>query len=359
MDAVVLVGGEGTRLRPLTYDLPKQMLPVVDRPMIEHVVGWLARHGVARVVLSLGYRPDEFQRAYPEGELAGARLSFAVEPELLDTAGAVRFAAEATGVTERFLVLNGDVLSDFDIPALVSFHEAHGGLATIQLTPVADPSAFGVVPTDDSGRVVAFIEKPPPGTAPTNRISAGCYLLEREALDLVPPGRRVSIERETFPSLVERGQLFALSSEAYWLDTGTPEKFLQASFDILARRRAADCLPPVPEIAPGLFADPAAELEGSASGPTYLGPGARVRAGAEVSESVVGPSAEVSAGARVVRSILMTGARIGQGAVVESSIIGPGAEIGPGCKVTDFSLVAGGERVEASTTLVAARLGGR
>ncbi len=359
MDAIVLVGGEGTRLRPLTYDVPKQMLPVVDRPMIEHVVGWLARHGVDRVVLSLGYRPDEFQRAYPEGELAGARLAFAVEPELLDTAGAVRFAAEAAGIGERFLVLNGDVLSDFDIPALASFHEAHGGLATIQLTPVSDPSAFGVVPTEDDGRVKAFIEKPPPGTAPTNQISAGCYLLEREVLDLVPAGRRVSIERETFPSLVDKGTLYALSSEAYWLDTGTPEKYLQASFDILARRRAADCLPPVPELATGVFAHPSARIAASVTGPSYVGAEAELEEGAEVSESVVGAGAGVGVGARLSRSFVMAGAVIGPGAVIDSSIIGPGAEVGAGAKVTEFSIVAGGEKVAEATALAAARLGGR
>lgn len=359
MDAIVLVGGEGTRLRPLTYDLPKQMLPVVDRPMIEHVVGWLAHHGVERVVLSLGYRPDEFQRAYPEGELAGARLMFAVEPELLDTAGAVRFAAEAAGLTDRCLVLNGDVLSDFDISGLVAFHESHGGQATIQLTPVEEPSAFGVVPTDESGRVSAFIEKPPPGTAPTNQISAGCYLLEREVIASIPTGRRVSLERETFPALVEAGSLYAVSSDAYWLDTGTPEKYLQASRDILHRRRSRDCLPPVREVSPGVFADATAIVEGSVGEASYLGPRARVGAGAEVSDAVISAEAEIAEGARVSGALLMAGARVGRGSIVEDSIIGPGAVVGEGCKVTDTSIVAAGQQVDDSTTIAGARIGGR
>jgi mannose-1-phosphate guanylyltransferase len=359
MDAIVLVGGEGTRLRPLTYDLPKQMLPVVDRPMIEHVVGWLAQHGVERVVLSLGYRPDEFQRSYPEGELAGARLMFAVEPELLDTAGAVRFAAEAAGLTERCLVLNGDVLSDFDISGLVSFHEGHGGSATIELTPVEDPSAFGVVPTDQSGKVTAFIEKPPPGTAPTNQISAGCYLLEHEVIASIPTGRRVSLERETFPHLVEEGTLFALSSEAYWLDTGTPEKYLQASRDILHRRRSRDCLPAVPEVAPGVFADPTAVIAGTVREASYLGREALVSPGGEVTDSVLSAGVEIGEGARVSGSLLMTGAKVGRGSVIEDSIIGPDAVLGAGCKVTDTSIVAAGEQIEDSTTLAAARIGGR
>ncbi|MGH9297848.1 MAG: nucleotidyltransferase family protein, partial [Acidimicrobiales bacterium] len=251
MDAVVLVGGEGTRLRPLTYDLPKQMLPVVDRPMIEHVVAWLGRHGVERVVLSLGYRPDAFVEAFPSGEVDGVRLVYAPEPEPLDTAGAVRFAAEAAGTRGRLLVLNGDVLSDMDVSALIAFHEQQRAKATIQLTPVEDPSRFGVVPTDHDGKVLAFIEKPSPDEAPTNHINAGCYVLEQEVLEGIDPGRRVSIERETFPALVAGGGLYALSSDAYWLDTGTPENYLQASLDVLEGRRTPASCPRAREVEEG------------------------------------------------------------------------------------------------------------
>jgi mannose-1-phosphate guanylyltransferase len=244
MDAIVLVGGEGTRLRPLTYDTPKQMLPIVDRPLVEHVVSWLGRYGVGRVVLSLGYRPDAFVEAYPDNVIGGVRLSYAIEPELLDTAGAVRFAAEVGEVSGRFLVVNGDVLTDFDVSSLVAFHTERGAEATIYLTPVPDPSAFGVVPTDGAGRVIAFIEKPPPGTAPTNLINAGTYVLEESVLGRIPGGRRVSIERETFPALVADRGLFALPSDAYWLDTGTPEMYLQAQLDILNGSRRAARRPP-------------------------------------------------------------------------------------------------------------------
>lgn len=356
MDAIVLVGGEGTRLRPLTFDVPKQMLPVVDRPMIEHVVGWLARHGVDRVVLSLGYRPEDFVKAYPGGEMAGRRLFFAAEPELLDTAGAVRFAAEAAGVEGRFLVVNGDVLSDCDISALVSFHEASGGLATLQLTPVEDPSAFGVVPTDEAGRVTAFIEKPPRQEAPTNEISAGCYVLEPEVLAEVPSGRRVSIERETFPSLVARGALYALCSDAYWLDTGTPEKYLRASLDILGGLRPKYCLPDVPEVGRGVFCHPTALAQGALGPGSYLGAGAQLAPGAELSEAVLSEGASLARGARVTGSVVMAGARIGEGAVVEDSIIGPGALVGPSCKVTAGSILGAGYELSDSS-VEAARLG--
>ncbi len=355
MDAVVLLGGEGTRLRPLTYDIPKQMLPVVDRPMVEHVVEWLVPRGVTRVVLSLGYRPDAFLRAFPGDEVAGARLHYAVEPALLDTAGAIAYAAGSAGVSDTFLVVNGDVLSDFDVSRLVAFHRERQARATIQLTPVADPSAFGVVPTDPSGRVEAFIEKPAPGTAPTNLVNAGCYVVEPEVLDMIPSGRRVSIEREIFPGLVEKGALYALASDAYWLDTGTPEKFLQASFDVLRGRRTPRSLPGVPMAASGLFVAEDAEVDGVLEPASYVGPKARVAAGAELSGSVLSAGAVLERGARVSGSMVMEGARIEPGAVVESSIIGPGAVVGESSKVTGFSVVGCGAEVPDGARLEAAR----
>ena len=271
MDAVVLVGGEGTRLRPLTYEIPKQMLPVVERPMIAHVVEWLARHGVDRAVLSLGYRADAFVEAFPDDTLAGVALEYVVEPEPLDTAGAVGFAAEKAGVSDTFLVLNGDVLTELDASGLVEFHRSRPADASIALTPVPDPSNFGVVPTDEAGRVTAFIEKPPEGKAPTNLINAGVYVLETSVLERIPPGRRVSIERETFPALVAAGGLYALASDAYWLDTGRPHQYLQAQLDILEGRRA--CVPPGTEIRAGVFVDESAEVAGLVGPHCYVGPG--------------------------------------------------------------------------------------
>ena len=182
MKAVVLVGGEGTRLRPLTLSAPKQMLPIVGVPMIERVLGHLASHGIEEAVLSLGYLPDAFLEAYPDGRVAGMGLTYAVEPEPLDTAGAVRFAATFAGIDETFVVVNGDVLTDLDLTTLVAFHRERGAEGTIALHPVADPSAFGVVPTDDHGRVLAFVEKPPRDEAPTNEINAGTYVLEPSVL---------------------------------------------------------------------------------------------------------------------------------------------------------------------------------
>ncbi len=371
MDAVVLVGGEGTRLRPLTYDTPKQMLCLVDRPGIAHVARWLSAHGVARVVLSLGYRPDVFLQAFPEGRIEGIELVYAIEPEPLDTAGAVRFAAEAAGVTERFLVLNGDVLTDFDVTALVALHDRTGADASIHLTPVADPSAFGVVDVGPDGRVRSFVEKPAPEKAPTNLVNAGTYVLEATVLKRIPPGRRVSIERETFPELASDGALYALASAEYWTDTGTPAKFIQAAVDIVSgRRSAAGVGPAAPEVAPGVFAHledcgggrrPDKSLDdllSAAAGPLYAGKGALIGAGAEAGEAVLADRSALGEGSRVAHRVLMAGAVVEAGAEVRDSIVGPGAVVGRGARVGGLSIVRGQSRVPAGAVLDAARFPG-
>jgi mannose-1-phosphate guanylyltransferase len=323
--AVVLVGGFGTRLRPLTCARPKQMLPIVDQPMIEHVVGHLARHGVDDVVLSLGFLPDAFRDAYPDGRCAGARLHYAVEPEPLDTAGAVRFAALDAGIDERFLVLNGDVLTDLDVTQFVAFHERMGAEGTIALHKVADPSRYGVVPTDGDGRVVEFVEKPEPGTAPTDLINAGTYVLEPSVLDRIDGGRPVSIEREIFPALVADRSLYALDDETYWIDTGTPQEYIQAQLDLTE----------------GLRGDALAGVEATSV----------VDAGATVRRSVVGAGATVADGARVEGAVLLAGAHVAAGAVVEGSIVGHGARVGASARVTGYSVVGDGEVVAPGATL--------
>ncbi len=355
MDAVVLLGGEGTRLRPLTYEIPKQMLPVVGRPMIVHVLDWLAGHGVDRVVLSLGYRPDTFLEAFPSNQVAGVALVYAIEPEPLDTAGAVRFAADQAGVNDTFLVLNGDVLTDFDASALVEFHLSREADASIALTPVPDPSAFGVVPTDDSGRVTAFIEKPPRAQAPTNLINAGIYVLDTSVLDRIPAGRRVSIERETFPGLVADHRLYALASDAYWVDTGTPQQYLQAQLDILAGRRLLRGSPPAPEIRPGVWVDPSALVAGKLGPHTFVGCEASIAEGAVVEDSAVGERAAVGVDAVIRRSVLMAGAEVRGLAVVEDSVVGPHAVVGGGARLSGGTVVGVRAEVPPGSMLDGAR----
>ena len=314
MRAVVLVGGEGTRLRPLTWTVPKPLLPVAGLTMIERVVGRLAAFGVDEVVLSMGYRPDAFQRAFGDDRICGMPLRYEVEPEPLDTAGAVRFAASRARVDDTFLVVNGDVLTDLDVGALVGFHRDRGAQATISLTPVEDPSAFGVVPTDADGRVTDFIEKPPRDEAPTNLINAGTYVLEPSVLDLIEPGRRVSIERVTFPRLVKEGRLFALASDTYWMDTGTPDKYLRACLDYLEGRRGSE---PV----------------------RGIGRECRFGAGSDVSSSVLGDRVTVGEGAVVRGSVLLDGVTVGPQATVDGSIVGARSTVGAGSKVTGLSVV--------------------
>ncbi len=334
MQAVILVGGFGTRLRPLTRDIPKQMLPVVDRPIIEHVVAHLAGHGVTRVVLSLGFRPEAFADAYPDGTCAGLPLHYAVEPEPLDTAGAVRFAALEAGMgadDDTFLVLNGDVLTDLDIGAMVASHRAAGAEATLALTEVDDPSRYGVVPTDAEGRVLGFVEKPDSESAPSRWINAGTYVLELSILDRIPDGRPVSIEREVFPAMAAEGCLHAMRSDAYWIDTGTPEAYIRAQLDLVDGTRGD-----LPAVHPSATVDPSAEVR----------------------RSIVMAGATVGPGAHLLNSIVMDGGRVGAGAVVVDSVVGPGAHVGEGASLTDLTVIGAAEMVGAGIQLAAARVPG-
>ncbi len=320
MRAVVLVGGFGTRLRPLTNSIPKPMLPVGQLPIIERLVMNLARGGVTEVTLALGFKPEPFVEAFPSGECAGVALRYAVEPEPLDTAGAIRFAAEAAGIDETFIVVNGDVITDLDVSALVAFHRDHHAEATLHLIGVPDPSAFGVVALDADGRVERFVEKPAPGTAPSNLINAGTYVLEPSVLQRIPAGQKVSIERATFPAVVADGGLFAMATDDYWLDTGRPEYYLQANLDIVAGRRRHDHCDAVHGDA-SVAAD--ASLDES-----LVGPGATVGARASLVRSVVLTGAVIAADAQVTDSVVM--GRVGEGAAVHDSVVGTEGVVAPG-----------------------------
>lgn len=329
MRAIVLVGGQGTRLRPLTYKSPKGLLPIANVAFLERQLGWLGRHGVDDVVLSLGYLPEAFREHFgvgegDEGRFGDITLRFRQEPEPLGTAGGIRFAAE--GIDERVIVCNGDVLTDLDLGALVEFHESRGAEATIVLSRVDDPSAFGVVPTRDDGEVVAFVEKPPAGRAPTNWINAGTYVLEPSVLREIPSRLMVSIERETFPRMLNRpGRLFAFRTDAYWLDIGTPANYLQANCDVLAGRLGDSPAADATETAPGIWVQGEVQLAADAQlvAPVLLGAGCQVGPGARVAGSVLGRGVSVGSGARVTDSVVLADCGVESGASIEAVVAGP------------------------------------
>lgn len=312
MRAVVLVGGFGTRLRPLTNAVPKPMLPVGHRSILESVVEQLGRGGVTSVVLALGFKPEPFIEAFPDGTCAGIPLTYAVEPEPLDTAGAIRFAALAAGIDDTFVVVNGDVICDIDVGVLAAFHRRHGGEGTLHLTAVENPSAFGVVVIEDDGRVQRFVEKPPPGTESSNLINAGTYVLEPSVIDRIPDGRKVSVEREIFPRMVDDRVLFGMPTDDYWLDTGQPALYLQANLDLLDGVRRHDRCE---AIAAGATVDGTAQVRHS-----IVGTGARIDAGSRVEDSVVLPGARIGAGAVVLRSAVA--GSVGEGASIADTVIG-------------------------------------
>ena len=356
MRVIILVGGEGTRLRPLTYAAPKQMLPILGRPMIEWVFENLRHHGVTDVTLSLGYLPDAFVAAYPDGEIAGIRVNYAVEPERLDTAGAIKFAATAVGIDETFAVLNGDVMTTLDLTRLFNFHRQRGAEGTIALHEVEDPSAFGVVPTDDLGRVLDFVEKPAREDAPTNLINAGTYIFEPSVLEIIDSGRKVSVERETFPLLVERGRLFALPGECYWLDAGTPAAYLKAHFDLLDGLREVPAAWGTKTETGFVEGDGDVEVSGTIITPTYLGLSAQIAEGAIVERSMIGAGVSIGTGAVVRNSVLHEGAFVATGAQLDHAIVGARGVIGDGSVLTNNTVVGAGVVIEPGTVLTEERV---
>ena len=329
MQAILLVGGLGTRLRPLTLTTPKQMLPVLHRPMIEHVVAGLKRHGVTRVVLALGYHHDAFRAAYPDGRCAGVELNWVVESEPLDTAGAIRFAYTESGMDASggtFLVANGDVITDLDVGEMLGVHRSTGAEATIHLMEVEKPSRYGVVVTDPGGRVDAFLEKPAE-PAPSRWINAGTYLMEPSVIGRIDGGRRVSVEREIFPAMVAAGTLWAMRQNTYWVDAGTPQTYLQAQLDLIDGRRG----PAADGVSPEAAVDPGAVVERS-----VVMAGAVVGAGAVVRGSALHPGAVIEPGATVLDSVVGAGATVGPGALLTGgTLIGEACEVPPGAALSD------------------------
>ena len=349
LPAVILVGGQGTRLRPLTDRTRKDMLTLVDRPLFAYTLEHLARHGVERAVISCGHLPDQIEAAFG-GAYSSLALEYAVEVEPLGTGGAIGFAAR--GFEASFFALNGDSLREADLGELVAFHRSTGAKATILLTPVADPSRYGLVRTAADGRVETFLEKPRPEEIDTDLINAGLYVLEPEVLELIPSGRAVSIEREVFPRLAAEGEVYGIALPGYWLDIGTPESYLQAHRDVLER------LFPT-EVGSALGADftlvdETAEVDPGARlvPPVYVGPGAVVEAGARLgSLAVLGAGARLAEGGVVENSVVGSRATVGARCSVLGSVVGDDAELGVDCELHNLAVVGPGASLGSGNVL--------
>jgi len=352
LEAIVLVGGRGTRLRPLTLSAPKPLLPTAGVPFLAHLLARAAAGGVTHVVLATCYKADMFAGCFGDGAAFGLSIDYVQEDVPLDTAGGIRNAAASLrggGPADPVVVLNSDILSGHDLGAQVDLHCKTDAAVTLHLVEVADPSRFGVVPTDEAGRVLGFLEKTP--DPPASTINAGCYVFRRDVIGQIPAGRPVSVERETFPALIEAGELvMGYREPAYWLDVGTPQTFVRGSCDLVLGRLPAAAVPGPAGPRQLLLLDGASVApDASVSGGTVVGAGASVAAGATVSGSVLFDAAVVGEGAVVRDSILGRGAVVAPGAVLDDAVIGDGAFIGSGNELAHGIRIWPGARLEPAS----------
>ncbi len=338
MQAIVLVGGEGTRLRPLTYGTPKPMVPIVGVPFLARTMERLYHAGILDVILPAGYMPEAIIDYFGDGSRIGMKITYVIEQTPLGTAGALKNVEQY--ITGKFFVLNGDILTSLDLHAMLAEHERKGGIGLLHLIRVEDPSAFGCVVHDSDGRISAFVEKPPRETAPTNEINAGTYLFEREILDMIPAGRNVSIERETFPQIIASDKgLYAYTTDDYWIDLGKPEQYLGAHRDVLSGRMP---LLETLAIEPGLTGEGAKTLATlpKLHLPVHADARVEIDATSEVGPNVVlGEGCRIGAGAIVRDSVLWDGVIIGERAIVEGAIIASDAQIGDDARVHAGSVI--------------------
>jgi NDP-sugar pyrophosphorylase family protein len=346
MQAIVLVGGEGTRLRPLTYGTPKPMVPIMNVPFLARTMERLYAADIRDVILAAGYMPQAIVDYFGDGSSLGMKIGYAIEETPLGTAGALKNVEQR--ITGPFFVLNGDIFTSLDLRAMRDYHRKKGGVGTLHLIPVEDPSPFGCVVHDASGRISAFVEKPPKGQEPTDEINAGTYLLEREILEFIPAGRAVSIERETFPQVIAQGlSLYAYTTNDYWIDLGRPEQYLAAHRDVLS-----GAMPLAVE--PGISGKGGESLRGHPGivPPVYAGEGVAVDASATVGPNVVlGRSCSIGADALVRESVLWDNVSVGVGARIEEAIVASGVTIGAEVRIPRGSVVGHDVTIDPGTVL--------
>lgn len=350
MQALILAGGEGTRLRPLTTTIPKPVVPLAGQPFISFMIEWLWGHGVDDVILACGFMADGVRDVLGDGSSLGVRLRYVEEPEPLGTGGALKYAEEL--LDERFFMLNGDVLTDIDLSAELAQHERTGARATLALYPVDDPSAYGLVRRNEDLSVKQFLEKPSPEEIDTNLVNAGAYILERELLSgLAPAGTKISIERDVFPQLVGHG-LYGYEAHGYWMDIGTPERYLQATFDILEGRVDTEIGARL-QAAGRVLADDCA-IDGRLVAAVLAGAGCEVATGASVGpRTVLGSRVQIGSGARIEDAAVLDDVRVGARSTIRGAIIAPGAMIGEDCRIEDDVVI--GTQVSVGSGNVVAR----
>jgi mannose-1-phosphate guanylyltransferase len=351
MQALILAGGEGTRLRPLTSKVPKPVVQLVDQPFIGYMFDWLCSHGIDDVIMSCGFLADGVKSVLGDGSSFGIRLSYVEEPKPLGTGGALKFAESQ--LQERFFMLNGDVLTDIDLTKQLEQHERTGARATLALIGVDDPSAYGLVRRRDDGSVTEFLEKPGADQVlDTKLVNAGAYILEREILtEMAPAGTNSSIERDVFPKLVDRG-LYGYEASGYWLDIGTPARYLQATYDILEGKvhtKVGDRL-----TASGMRLLPEGGVAGRIAAPVLIEDGCGIAADATIGGRVVlGRGVQIAAGANVEDSVLLDGASVGARTHIRGAIIGRDVVIGERCTIDGHVVLGEGVRIGNDNVLTA------
>ncbi len=333
MKGLILGGGKGTRLRPLTLNTPKPIVPVANRPFLLYQIDLMKTAGLGEIILSLSYLPRKIEDLLKDGADFDVRVHYAVEGEPLGTAGAFKNAEE--WIDEPAVVFNGDVLTSLDLPAVIAAHQHTGAVATIVLTPVDDPSAYGLVEFDDAGRVTRFLEKPDMDTVTTNNINAGTYVLDPRVFEYIPGDRPFSFERELFPALLEAGlPVYAYTSDCYWIDIGTPEHYLEAHMDILAGRFRSPSIPPT-------ALETGAENGASIDERSLIAPDVSIGRGARIASSVIGPNCRIREGARVVDSVVWPGVTIEENASVTGAIVGRSCSVGRSAVLKSGTVLGG------------------
>ncbi len=339
MKAVILVGGEGLRLRPLTCNIPKPMVPVVNRPFLEHTIETLRKHGVDEVILAICYLPDKIREYFGDGHRFGLRMTYAVEDTPLGTGGAIKNAEGL--LTSTFLVLNGDIFTDLNLSEMIAFHRERQAEATIGLTPVDDPTSYGVVEVDSDSRVRGFVEKPGRERITSNLINAGLYVLEPAVLDMIPTGVFYMVERGLFPALVERGErFFGFESGAYWTDIGVPRDYLRLHRDILMGKAMARF--PGRSVADDLWIEDGCTIHESARlvGPLVIGRDCVISEGAVIQgPTVIGKRCTIGPGSLVDQAVIWSNAMVGRDVRLRDCVIGSAGTIGDNAWVVDGAIV--------------------